>query len=200
MDLIGRDKELALVSNGRNLVITGPEGAGKTALVRAALPDAVYCANSSTLKNACESLGFCAPDNVQRKRLLLRSTARCFVFDHLQHVTPKLLSLLEVLRESHRLVLVTRSLLWPLKTMLWGFDQLELRNLPERDARRLIEAEIKRLQLNVPPKFTREVWRLSRGNPRHILELCAQAGKQPYVSADLLDLDRRIGKLPARGQ
>src|SRR5208282_461587 len=116
----------------------------------------------------------------------------CFIFDHVRHVTPKLLSLLENIHESHPMIVVSRSLAWKetghLKMILWDFINLELHNLPERDACRLVEVETDRLALNLPDRrrFAREVWRLSRGNPRYILELCAQAGKGRYVSTDLL--------------
>jgi len=79
MKLIGREKELAIVREhvraGRNLAVVGPAGVGKTALVREAVPAARYCADSSTVKTVCESLGFHAPDNIARKRALLRATA-----------------------------------------------------------------------------------------------------------------------------
>jgi len=203
MKLIGREKELAIVREhvraGRNLAVVGPAGVGKTALVREAVPGARYCADSSTVKTVCESLGFHAPDNIARKRALLRATAggtQCFVFDHVGHVTPKLLSLLELIHESHPMIVVTRSLAWKevghLKMILWDFDTLELRNLPEREACRLADRETARLGIKVPAQ---DLWRLAHGHPGRILELCAQATKGRYVSAQLLDLDCRIAKL-----
>jgi ABC-type arginine transport system ATPase subunit len=108
MNLIGREKEMAVVREhvcaGRNLVVCGPAGIGKTALVREAAPEVLYCADTATLKTACESLlaqlGLMvgAADNVARKRAILKATAgkrRCFVFDHVSRVSPRLLSFLE---------------------------------------------------------------------------------------------------------
>jgi GTPase SAR1 family protein len=182
MNLIGRDTELRIMRQhlraGKNLAIVGPEGVGKTALVTEAIrhwPGALYCADTSTLKPACESLlaqlqiTVAEADNVARKRAILDAVAggkRWFVFDHVQHIAPRLLSLLEAIHESHPMIVVARSLAWKqtgqLKMILWDFE------------------------------------RLKRSNPRHILELCAQAAKAAYVSTQLLDLDRRIGKLLAR--
>jgi NADPH:quinone reductase-like Zn-dependent oxidoreductase len=222
MKLAGRDKELAVVREhlrtGRNLAIWGTAGVGKTALVSEAIagrPAVLYCAGTSTVKTACESLlaalGLTVrnADNIERKRAILKATRGkdcCFVLDHVGHVTPKLLSLLETIHDSHPMIVVTRSLAWSatghLKMILWDFDQLELTNLHQADARRFMEAEASRLALKVPnrPQFMRELWRLSRGNPRLIVELYEQVAKGRYVfgghlSTQLLDLDRRIRNL-----
>jgi hypothetical protein len=203
---------------GKNLTICGGEGTGKTALVREAIAErasALYCADTSTLKTACESLlaalnlSVPASTNIQRKRTViavLRGGRSVVVFDHVGRVTPKLLSLLENIREMHPLILVARSLAWRetghLKMILWDFDTLELGNLRESAARQLVGAEVTRLGLTVPDRLqlARELTRLSRGNPRRIVELCAQASRGRYVfgdrlSSNLLDLDRRIHEL-----
>ena len=222
MKLIGRDTELGIVREhvrtSRNLAIWGAEGVGKTALVSEAIAgkrDVLYCADASTLKAACESLlaalglTVAGADNIQRKRAILNATRGkrfCFIFDHVGHVTPKLLSLLESIHDSHPIMVVARSLAWKdtghLKLILWDFHTLELGNLRESAARQLVAAEVTRLGLSVPDRrqLAREFMRLSRGNPRRIVELCAQASRGRYVfgdrlSSNLLDLDRRIHEL-----
>jgi len=222
VNLIGRRTELDVVfehlRTGKNLAISGAEGTGKTALAREAIAghaDTVYCADTSTLKTTCESLlvalglSLAWTDNIQRKRALLHATRNkrcCFVFDNVSRVSPRLLSLLEAVHESHPMLLIGRSFAWietgHLKMILWDFDQLELGNLREADARQLIESEVARLDLRPPNprQFARELWRLSRGNPRRIVELCVQATTGQYVfggrvSVALLELDRRIHKL-----
>jgi len=212
MTLIGRQVELRVVRDHlqrhRNLAICGAAGVGKTALVAEAIggrTDALYCANSATLKAACESLlaqlylDVAVADNVARKRAILTATAgkkRWFIFDHVGRVRPKLAAFLENVHDAHPMIVIIRSLAWTeighLKMILWDFDTLELRNLSPRDACRLAEAEATRLGIRVS---ARELARLSRGNPRHLLELCAQAERSPLVSSQLLELDRRIGKL-----
>ena len=222
MKLIGRETELRIVREhlraGRNLAVCGPAGIGKTALVRAALDGraaAVYCADTATLKTACESLlaqlglAVAEADNVQRKRAVLRALRRrrsVVVFDHVGRVSPKLLSLLESVHGSHPLIVVTRSLAWKdighLKMILYDFDTLELTNLSEPDARQLVRAQINQLGLTVPnpTEFERDLWRLSRGNPGRIVALCQQANQGHYtfgghLDTCLLDLDRRIKNL-----
>jgi hypothetical protein len=83
--MIGRDKELAVVRehlrDGKNLIVFGPPGIGKTALIREAAPEVLYCADTGTLKSACESLlaqlGLSAPaDNIARKRAILKALAK----------------------------------------------------------------------------------------------------------------------------
>jgi hypothetical protein len=222
MTLIGRDTELGLLRDrlrsGRNVAVTGPAGAGKTALALqtvAGMPDVLYCRDSSTLKTACESLlaalgmRATAYDNIERKRTVLaaiRQRPHCVVLDHVRHVSPKLLSLLEGIHESHPMVVIVRSLAWNdighLKMILWDFDTLELRSLTETGACRLVRAESERLGLRVPDpeQFAHDLWRLSHGIPRRLIELCEQAKQGRYVfgrrfDARLVDLDRRIKEL-----
>lgn len=214
MNLVGRAKELAVVREhlraGKNLVVSGSAGVGKTALVREAASDALYCADTSTLKTASESLlrqlglAVSVADNVVRKRALLKATAGkncCFIFDHVGRVSPKLLSFLENVHEAHPMIIVTRSLAWKetghLKMILYDFDTLELRNLAEAPARQLIRSRTAELRLPDVAAFERDVWRLTRGNPGWIVTLCEQAGKGRYVfggrtDLKLVELDRRI--------
>jgi len=210
--LVGRDKELAVVRehvrDGRNLVVFGPAGMGKTTLVTEAIrdqPGAVYCADTSTLKIACESvlaqigLTVRLTDNVARKRAILRATAgqrRCFVFDHVGRVSPKLASFLETVRETHSMILVTRTVAGPatgwLKMILWDFDQLELAPLSGGAMRELLRAEIGVCE----SRLERGILRVARGCPGVLMALCRQAHRGRYLSPRLLDLDRRIAELP----
>jgi hypothetical protein len=222
MNLIGRDNELQIVRShlcaGKNLVIFGEEGVGKTALATEAIrgmSDVLYCADTSTLKTTCESLlqqlhiAALARDNIQRKRAVLNAVAnkKCrFVFDHIARVGPKLLSFLENLCESHPTILITRTLasgkIGHLKMILWNFDKMELRNLSESRVAQLIDALSQKLNLNIPDpvRFRREIWQISHGNPHIIIDVCRQAARGHYVfgqhfSTKLMDLDRRINKI-----
>jgi hypothetical protein len=220
MNLIGRDKELAIVRKhlhaGKNLVVFGPAGVGKTALVAEGLHDtsnALYSADTSTLKGACESLltelklSVPEADNIVRKRAILKATAGKnygFVFDHVGWVSPKLLSFLENLHALHPLLVVTRSLAWKdighLKMILYDFDTLELGNLAEAPARQLIQSLTAELHLPDAVTFQRDLWRLSHGNPGKMIALSEQARRGRYsfggkTDVRLLDLDRRIQEL-----
>lgn len=221
-EFIGRENELAIVHEhlrGRsNLVVFGGEGVGKTALVLRAIADrtdTIYCTDTGTLKTACESLLAAlgtrcdTADNLQRKRAVLnaaRGRPLLFVFDHVRWVSPKLLSLLENLHESHPMIVVTPSLLTTdighLKMIFYDFDKLELRPLDAAHARQLIHAQMTELQLQAPNSsaFEDDLLRLSQGSPRRIVELCEQASRGHYVfgrrhSTQLIELDRLIGQL-----
>jgi hypothetical protein len=219
MNLIGRDKELASVRkhlrDGKNLVVSGPAGVGKTALVTAAGATALYCADTGTLKTACESLlaqlhlTVPAADNIVRKRAILKATAGkdCrFVFDHVGWVSPKLESFLENIRAAHPLIVVTRSIAWSeighLRMLLWNFDQLELAPLSHAATREILRAQMNQLQLCVPDHdhFEADVLRIAGHNLHVLMDLCRQAASGQYVfgkhlSTQLLNLDRRIKEL-----
>jgi GTPase SAR1 family protein len=204
MNLVGRKTEIETVCEyarcGKNLAVSGAEGVGKTALLRevvSRIPDAIFCADTSTLKNACDSLltvlglPLQHDGNIQRKRAILqavRGKRRRFVLDNVRWVAPQLLSFLDNLRESHTLVIAARSLASKnaghLREILWDFERLELRNLEETDARTLIRGQIQAHKLKLPdaPQFESDVLRLSHGNPRVIVELCEQASKGRYSS------------------
>ncbi|MGD0061381.1 MAG: hypothetical protein ABSD58_18390 [Verrucomicrobiia bacterium] len=222
MSLIGRNKELAVVREhlcvGGNLVVFGAIGVGKTALVSEALrdaPNALYCADTSTLKSACESLlsqrnlTVPAADNIVRKHAILKETdgENCsFVFDHVGWVGPKLLSFLETVRESHSMIVVTRSIAWSeighLKMILWDFDKLELAPLSHEATRHVLRARMKQLKLRAPDpqEFEADVLRIAGRNLHVLMELCQQAATGKYIfgkhlSTQLLNLDRRIKEL-----
>jgi GTPase SAR1 family protein len=225
MNLIGRERELAVVREhlraGKNLVVFGPAGVGKTALVQEAirdLPGVLYGADSATLKTACESLlaalGRAAPgaDNIVRKRAVLHATAGqrwWFVFDHVGRVSPKLESFLENVCEAHPVIVVTRSIAWSdmghLKMLLWDFDRLELAPLPRASMLKVLRAQMQELQLRVPDHehFEADVLRIAGHNLHVLMELCRRAANGQYVfgehlSTRLVDIDRRIAMLEER--
>lgn len=211
MTLLGREKELGIVRAhlraGKNLLVTGEHGIGKTALVQEAVrdwPGTLYCADTTTLKTTCESLlaalGRTMPlaDNIARKRAVLngiRNDKRWIVLDHVGRVSPKLESFLETLHQTHPMIIVTpnpaSSVSGHLKLILWDFERLELRPLPREALRQLLRIHLR----EQPENFENDLLRLARGNPGRLLELCNLARQGRYVSAQLLDLDRRIAKL-----
>ena len=222
MNLIGRDKELAVVREhlrtGKNLIVFGATGIGKTALVTEMLHDssrALYCADTATVKSTCESLlaqlnlTVTKADNIVRKRAILKATAGknyCFVFDHVGWISPKLLSLLESVRESHSMIVITRSIAWSeighLKMILWDFDQLELAPLSHEAMLEVLRAQMKKLKLRAPDpqEFEADVLRIAGRNLHVLMDLCQQAASGQYVfgkhlSAQLVNLDRRIKEL-----
>jgi hypothetical protein len=225
MNLVGRDKESAIVREhvrgGKNLVVFGGEGVGKTALVTEAIraePGVLYCADTATLKSACEcllgQLKLTVPeaDNVARKRAILKATdgrSCCFIFDHVGWVSPKLASFLDNVHESHPMIVVTRSVAWSdtghLKMILWDFDKLELAPLTHESMLEVLRAQIRRLKLRPPDpaQFEADVMRIAGRNLPVVMELCRQAATGKYVfgkrfSTELVDLDRRIKELGLR--
>jgi hypothetical protein len=218
----GRDRELKrlrqLHKQGKHVLILGPEGAGKSALVghlRESL-DLRVCPASERLNEICEALerefDLEAGDLhiVRRKNRLLnllKGTKRTVVFDGVTWTTPKLAAFIEGVSERVPVWLCARSEhpwdighVWPL---LVRFEKVEIKPFHPAETRMLIEAAI-RLGI-APPSAADAVGRLHHlcdSNPKVLCELIeglATGHYDPHRTFDLrlLDLDRRIQHLPA---
>jgi energy-coupling factor transporter ATP-binding protein EcfA2 len=217
---IGRDKELAqlvrLHARRRHVLILGPEGVGKSDLVRhaASLLPLVMSPQSDRLSNICgaleRQLGLVAGDQhlLQRKHQLLRVVAaagKAVVFDEVRWTTPKLSSFMEGVSQRVPVWIVTRSEhswdighIWPL---LCRFAHVELRPFHQADTREVIERLVKAGRLPVAAlAAVQPLHRMSAGVPRLLRELLEGVATGSYdlrngSGLKLLDLDRRIQSL-----
>jgi hypothetical protein len=220
LPFVGRIKEIErlrqLNKQRKHVLILGPEGVGKSALV-ARLRESLglrVCPASERLSEICEvlerelKLDESDLHLVRRKNRLLKSltgTKRAVVFDGVSWTTPKISSFFDCMSERVPVWICARSEhAWDLGhfwQFLWKFERVELHPFHLADTRALVEAagyteQIPAAALDVVERLHH----LSAGNPQVLCELLdglAGGRYDPHKLFDLklLDLDRRIKQL-----
>ncbi len=224
--LIGRDKEIEAIVNTisqrKNLFLSGPDSVGKTVIVKRVLAETggrgvLYSDDCSTIKRSLTGFlkgdygpTFLSCQNILSLRKLfykkIHKEKPYLVFDHMGRVGPKFFSYLENLLDKHPTLFIARSSdaeeIGDLSLLLFSFDKLEIHNLNRKYAFELITHFIESYNLKIDKVdyFRKEVFRLSRGNPSAIREICQYAGRDEYRGAKkikfrLLILDRKIDSL-----
>ena len=222
--LIGRGDERRalneLIQQRKSVLILGDEGVGKSALLEDALANSgikniLYSKRSTTLKETLVNLLQSATNLAHLpKQNILALKKNCYellaarpeyvVLDHIVWVEPKYYAFLTFIKEQKfPFIIATRKTgkknvghLW---MGLYDFAVLEVQNLDQARTGALVDyyASCFDLKLGVDADFKKNVFKLSRGNPKVIKELCrlAQSEKyrsKGYVDLQLIDLDRRI--------
>ncbi len=224
--LIGRNKErneiVDAVSQRKNLFLFGLESVGKTCIVKHVLEETggrgvLYSDDCSTIKTSlagflrgdCNATFLSCQNILSLRKLFYKKIKKenpYLVFDHIGCVGPKFFSYLENLLDEHPVLFIARSPdtgeIGDLSLLLYSFDKLEVHNLNRKYAYELITHFIEsyRLVIDKTDYFRKEVYRLSRGNPGAIREICQYAGKDVYkvgkeIKFRLLNLDRKIDAL-----
>jgi len=209
-----------LMRQRRNILIVGEEGVGKSVIVDHVMAarrgtHVLYSKQSPTLKETLINIAEFATGakNLAKKNLLalkktcyelLDQNPEYVILDHLGWVEPKFYGFLIYVTERNiPFVVVTRERekqnighLW---MDLYDFEKLEIKNLNPARADQLIDSCATSLDLRLAgvAEFKREVFRISKGNPKILEELCRLAGDEKYrlkgfIDVKLMDLDRRI--------
>ncbi|MGN6732940.1 MAG: AAA family ATPase, partial [Candidatus Binatia bacterium] len=200
--LIGRDKERRalddLIRQRKNILILGEEGVGKTALLKDALAnskikDILYSQRSTALKETLVNLLRSATDrkDLTQKNILalkkncyqlLEGRPAYVVLDHVAWVEPKFYAFLAFIKEQKfPFVIATRKSgkkhLGHLWMALCDFSVLAVQNLDQVNTDALIDfyAATLDLQLGADSTFKKHLFKLSRGNPKIIKDLCRLA-------------------------
>ena len=227
--LIGREKECvqlsSLIAQKKNIIIFGPEGVGKSAIISKVLEDhpalkIFYSPHSRTLRESLlnfavlsshDKKGIREADTMTLKKLfygtLLREKPDYIAFDHIERVGPKFQSFFSYLIEGGiPLILGTRGLekkdAGCLHVSLFNFVGVEVSDFDKSATDILIEHFIKEFGIKITKEedFKKEIFNASEGNPRIIKQLCFLARDVKYqnkgfVDTNLIDLDRKINDL-----
>jgi len=227
-NIIGREKECtaisSLISQRKNIIIFGLEGAGKTAIINHILKKGIernifISQSSRTLKETLSNLIiFYGGDNkvVQKNKIpalknifykiLADKTPDYIVFDHVESVEPKFYSLFVYLMEAKiPLIVLSRGLqkqdIGHLRMSLFAFEKFEISNLDRPTADVLIDHFVKEFGIKVTKDtdFKKQIFHFSQGNPKVIKGLCFLARDVKYQKNDvldvkLMDLDHRISE------
>jgi predicted ATPase len=225
--LIGREQEYRLLEQlmqqKKNILLTGEEGVGKSAVVEnvlagCSMKNVLYSRRSATLKetmvNMIESVR--GGKDLARKNILslkkicyqlLNENPEYAVLDQIEWVESKFYGfLIYLIEQKLPFVIVTRK---PDKKHighLWmgvsDFVKLEIKNLDLTKSGQLIDhyASTLDLKIDAPADFKKDVFKVSQGNPKVISQLCHLAKEEKYrakgyVDVKLMDLDRRIGSV-----
>lgn len=222
--LVGREQECRLLNEltgqKKNILILGPEGVGKTAIVdhvlaEGQMKDVLRSKSSTSLKETLVNMiqsAFGSKD-LQKKNILTLKKICCelldqspeyVVLDHVAWVEPRFYGFLTYLKERKiPLIIVARKAdkgnvgrLW---MGLYDFKKLEIKNLEEPNTGRLVDCYIARfdLKMETVTDFKKAIFKISGGNPKIIKELCDLARDEKYrakgyTDVKLMDLDRRI--------
>jgi len=227
--LIGREKECAaitgFISQKKSIIIFGPEGVGKTAVINKVLSSLAavnifYSPDSKTLKTSllnlmvyasCDKKSIQVADILALKKLFYRlldeKKPEYIVFDHIESVEPKFYSLFVYLMEAKiPLIVLSRGLekkdIGYLRMSLFNFEKVEISNLDRPTADVLIDHFINEFGIKITKEadFKKGIYHFSKGNPRIIKGLCFLARDVKYqknetIDVKLIDLDRRINEV-----
>ena len=224
--LVGRDQEkdeiVDAISQRKNLFFSGPEGVGKSFILKHVIEETggrgvLYSDDCATIKTSLAGFlkadydsTFLSCQNILSLRKLFYKKVHkenpYLVFDHIGRVGPKFFSYLENLLDEHPVLFIARSHdqleIGDLSLLLFSFDKLDVQNFNRKHAYELITHLIESYSLVIDKVdyFKKEVFRFSSGNPSVIMEICQYAKKSEYkvgdeIKLNLLNLDRKIDAL-----
>ena len=213
----GREKEIEklrrLHAQRSHVLLVGPAGIGKTALLRQVRQRCplLICEETSSLRRICDSLerqlGWIHRklNVVERKNRLLAYLERRgepVAFDHVARTAPRVARFMGKLSEMIPIWIACRSDqpndIGDVWEHLYKFTSVEIPPLKTEETRRLILQAV--AEKNIQPdarRHIRELHRMSQGNPRMLEELIIELAAREYkmdgsFGLNLLALDREI--------
>lgn len=216
----GREKEigrlLSLLAQRRNVLVSGPAGIGKTALlnqVRSRAP-LLYCEDTSKLSRICDALerhfgwNHSRLNIIERKNRILayvEKRGQPIAFDHVAHIPPRIARFMAHLSRHVPVWIACRSEAPADIGRIWeylsGFIRFPVSPLDKAGVRQLVTQAVSNRAIQPDALGHIEVLhRLSHGNPRLLEELFIELAARKYkietsFGRCLLDLDRRIQEL-----
>jgi len=228
-NIIGREKEYvmisALIDKRKNIIIFGLEGVGKSAIIKSVLKEQnitnlLYSQDSRTLKSSLINLILSVLSNTKvieelntlalknsLYRIIKEKKPEYIVFDHVESVEPKFYSFFVYLMEAKiPIIVLSRGLekkdIGHLRMSLFNFEKVEISNFDRTAADILIGHFINEFGIKITKEadFKKEIYHISKGNPKIIKGLCFLARDVKYqknnaIDVKLMDLDRRINEV-----
>lgn len=216
----GRDKLMQKLRRlyvlRKHVLLVGPAGIGKTALLRQIRQTCpvLLCEETSTLRRICDGLERQLGWNhyklnvIERKNRLLTYLDRRgepVAFDHVALTTPRISHFMGTLGERIPIWISCRSSVADAIGHVWQhlykFERVEVPPLTSAETRRLILAAVAAGNIQKDAReHIREVHRMSGGNARILEELLIELAEREYkmdsdFGLNLLALDRDIHEL-----
>jgi len=220
--IVGRKVETErLASNlrrGIHTLVFGAPGTGKSAVLQecadrlnaSSEPVPLYVRESATrtrlLMAACAELavrdGRSVPSESRGRpylrdlrNFLIASGKRqrvCLLLDHLPRLRHGLRHLLEILEQHFTLACAVTAVQHAYDLYYWGFDKIEVRDLPRDIAHTWVNQELEQIGYAEPlrNRLAREVTRLSAGNPGKIVETISAIRRQTLPLNDPIQVRR----------
>lgn len=220
LGFVGRENELAqlraLYGERRHVLIVGPAGIGKTALLRQSRQNCpmFLCEDTSSLGRICERLerdlgrSHGQMNMIERKNRLLtymRSRGEVVALDDLALTPPRVSRFIHHLVEIVPVWIACQSTaaneighVWQ---HLFKFERIELSPLSFEEVRCLVGAAVDLGNIQAEARdHALQIHRLSKGVPRILEELLIEMAARRYemnsaIGMQLLELDRRIQEM-----
>lgn len=217
---LGRKREIAELLTfracGKHVLIVGPAGIGKTALLREVRQycPLLVCEETSSLRPICDGLerqlGWAHHklNLIERKNRLIGYLLRRgepIAFDHLSRTAPRVARFIAHLGEQVPIWIACRSAksrdighIWP---ELYKFTRVEISPLTEIETRALVAEAVAEKSIQEDAReHVHELHQMSAGNPRILEQLLIELGARKYkigssFGLNLLNLDRRIHEI-----
>jgi hypothetical protein len=210
------DELLTFHALGKHVLIVGPAGIGKTALLREVRQYSHFlvCEETSSLRRICDSLerqlGWAHPklNLIERKNRLLGYLIRRgepVTFDHVSRIAPRIARFIAHLGDQIPIWIACRSdkpeeigHIWP---QLYKFTRVEISPLTGVETRALVAEAIAQGNIQGDArKHVDKLHQMSGGNPQILDELLMELATREYTidspfGLTLLDLDRRIHEI-----
>jgi hypothetical protein len=118
------------------------------------------------------------------------------VIDNVDRITPRVVKVLEILKDHFTIVTTAREVALNKGSFLWNFETIKLPPLVRSESLELIHRLAYDVELEDAELFRNHIWEQSNGNPRVIFELVERYRKETFVTNDVVRQVRHYGALP----
>lgn len=118
------------------------------------------------------------------------------VIDSVDRISPRVVSVLEQLKEHFTIVTSAREIAVNKTSFLWNFETIKVEELCRKDSIELVSKLSGTLEVEDYEQYKNYIWNKSNGNPRVIYEMIDRFRKEPFVCKDTVRSIDHYGSLP----